>query len=242
MPSSPAVITLPKKVNLMKNLVQVAGIIDAQEATLLAAEGVDWLGFPLRLPSGKNDISEAAATSIIASLHAPHAGVLISYLTDADEISAFCTELGVTAVQLHGDVELEQLRKLKQIRPDLYVLKSLVVRADNADELRALVDECADVVDMFITDTFNPANGAKGATGLTHDWSVSAELVRRSPKPLMLAGGLTADNVAAAIRQVRPAAVDAHTGLEGPDGRKDLEKTRSFVAEARRAFLELEHA
>lgn len=223
----------------MKNLVQVAGIIDAVEANLLAAEGVDWLGFPLRLPSGKNDISEAAAIEIIGSLRAPHAGVLISYLIDADEISTFCTELGVTAVQLHGDVEVEQLRKLKALRPDLYVLKSLVVRSDNADQLLALVDDCAEYVDMFITDTYNPANGAKGATGLTHDWSVSAELVRRSPKPLMLAGGLTADNVAAAIAQVRPAAVDAHTGLEGPDGRKDIAKTRKFVAEARRAFSEL---
>lgn len=226
----------------MKNLVQVAGIIDAAEAKLLSAEGVDWLGFPLRLPSGKDDISEAAASQIIASLRTPQAGVLISYMTDADEISAFCTELGVTAVQLHGDVELAQLRKLKQQRPDLYVLKSLVVRADNAEQLLALVDECADAVDMFITDTYNPVTGAKGATGLTHDWSVSAELVRRSPKPLMLAGGLTAENVAAAIHQVRPAAVDAHTGLEGANGRKDLEKTRRFVAEARRAFQELDAA
>ncbi|MES2160265.1 MAG: phosphoribosylanthranilate isomerase [Pseudomonadota bacterium] len=226
----------------MKNLVQVAGIIDAEEAKLLSAEGVDWLGFPLRLPSGKDDISESAAIKIISTLNTPQAGVLISYLTDADEVSAFCTELGVTAVQLHGDVEVEQLRKLKTKRPDLYVLKSLVVREDNAEELLALVDQCADAVDMFITDTYNPATGAKGATGLTHDWSVSAELVRRSPKPLMLAGGLTPDNVAAAIRQVRPAAVDAHTGLEGPNGRKDLEKTRRFVAEARRAFNEIEAA
>ncbi len=203
---------------------------------------MDWLGFPLRLPSGKDDISEAAATKIIATLNTPQAGVLISYLTDADEVSTFCTELGVTAVQLHGDVEVEQLRKLKAKRPDLYVLKSLVVREDNAEELLALVDQCADAVDMFITDTYNPATGAKGATGLTHDWSVSAELVRRSPKPLMLAGGLTPDNVAAAIRQVRPAAVDAHTGLEGANGRKDLEKTRRFVAEARLAFNEIEAA
>lgn len=226
----------------MKNLVQVAGIIDAEEAKLLSSEGVDWLGFPLRLPSGKDDISEPAATEIIASLQTPQAGVLISYLTDADQISEFCTELGVPAVQLHGDVEVEQLRKLKRIRPDLYVLKSLVVRADNADELLALVDECADSVDMFITDTYNPATGAKGATGLTHDWSVSAELVRRSPKPLMLAGGLTPENVAAAIHQVRPAAVDAHTGLEGANGRKCIDKTRRFVAEARRAFQQIDSA
>ncbi|MEE1931502.1 phosphoribosylanthranilate isomerase [Streptomyces sp. TRM 70351] len=224
----------------MKNLVQVAGIIDEAEAALLCEEGVDWLGFPLRLPSGKDDISETDAAKAISGLPAPHAGVLISYMTQADEISAFCAELGVTAVQLHGDVEAAQLRALKAARPDLYVLKSLVVREDNADELLALVDEVADAVDMFITDTYNPATGAKGATGLTHDWSVSAELVRRSPKPLMMAGGLNADNVADAIARVRPAAVDAHTGLEGPDGRKDRALVRRFVAESRRAFAALD--
>jgi len=226
----------------MENLIQIAGIIDADEANLLAAEGVDWLGFPLRLPSGKDDISEVAAKQIVSKLIPPHAGVLISYLTDADEVGTFCNELGVKAVQLHGDVEPEQLRKLKSKYPDLYVLKSLVVREDNADELLELVDECADAVDMFITDTFDPKTGAKGATGLTHDWSVSAELVRRSPKPLMMAGGLTPDNVADAIRQVRPAAVDAHTGIEGTDGRKDRGKVQRFVAEARRAFNELDNA
>jgi phosphoribosylanthranilate isomerase len=109
------------------------------------------------------------------------------------------------------------MAKLRQLRPDLCILKSLVVKEDNADELLQLVDQCASYVDMFITDTYNPKTGAKGATGLTHNWDVSAELVKRSPKPLMLAGGLTPDNVAAAIRHVRPAAVDAHTGLEGAD-------------------------
>ncbi|MGC5343956.1 phosphoribosylanthranilate isomerase [Streptomyces sp. DT24] len=223
----------------VKNLVQVAGIIDAEEAAMLVEEGVDWLGFPLRLPSGKDDITESAATRIIGGLTAPQAGVLISYLTDADEISAFTSQLGVRAVQLHGDVERVQLAKLKANRPDLYVLKSLVVREDNAEELLNLVDEVADSVDMFITDTFNPATGAKGATGLTHDWSVSAELVRRSPKPLMMAGGLNPENVAAAIRAVRPAAVDAHTGLEGADRRKDRAKVAKFVAESRLAFAEI---
>ena len=224
----------------MKNLIQVAGIIDANEANMLAQEGVDWLGFPLRLPSGKDDISESDATAIIDKLSQPQAGVLISYMTQADEVSEFCTQLGVKAVQLHGDVTVAEMRKLKQLRPDLYVLKSLVVKEDNADELLQLVDDCAEYVDMFITDTFDPKTGAKGATGLLHNWDVSAELVRRSPKPLMMAGGLNADNVADAIRKVRPAAVDAHTGLEGADGRKDLDKIRRFVSESRKAFAEIE--
>jgi phosphoribosylanthranilate isomerase len=69
-----------------------------------------------------------------------------------------------------------------------------------------------------------------------HDWDISAELVRISPRPLMLAGGLNPQNVAEAIEKVRPAAVDAHTGLEDASGRKDRLKVRTFVTEARKAF------
>ncbi|MFF8995936.1 phosphoribosylanthranilate isomerase [Streptomyces sp. NPDC014983] len=224
---------------IIDKLVQVAGVIDAAEADMIISQGADWLGFALRLPSGKDDIAEQDAAAIIKGLEAPHAGVLISYLTDAEEISDFCRELGVVAVQLHGDVETGQLSRLKELRPDLFVLKSLVVKQDNAEELLKLVDDTHSFVDMYITDTFDPKTGAKGATGLTHDWNVSAELVRRSPKPLMMAGGLNPENVGDAIRAVRPAAVDAHTGLEGPDGRKDRAKVAKFVAEARRAFNEI---
>ncbi|MDH6122302.1 phosphoribosylanthranilate isomerase [Kitasatospora sp. GAS204A] len=223
----------------VNKLVQVAGIIDADEAEMVIGEGADWIGFALRLPSGRDDIAEQDAALIIKGLEAPHAGVLISYLTDAQEVSDFCSELGVVAVQLHGEVATEQLSRLKELRPELFVLKSLVVKADNLDELLQLVDDTHPFVDMYITDTFDPKTGAKGATGLTHDWNVSAELVRRSPKPLMLAGGLNPENVADAIRAVRPAAIDAHTGLEGPDGRKDRAKVVKFIAEARGAFAEI---
>ena len=113
------------------------------------------------------------------------------------------------------------------------------MKADNIDELRRIVEESAEWVDMFITDSFNPATGAKGATGLVHDWSISAELVRISPRPLMLAGGLDPANVAAAIEEVRPAAVDAHSGLEDATGRKDRLKVRTFVEESRKAFARI---
>ncbi|ETK30734.1 phosphoribosylanthranilate isomerase [Microbispora sp. ATCC PTA-5024] len=218
----------------------MAGVIDQAEADLIVEEGADWLGFALRLPAKNEDLSEADAAAIIKEIQPEHRGVVITYLTEAEEIKAFCGELGVTAVQLHGDVTPGELRTLRRIAPDLYVLKSLVVKQDNIGELAGIVDEAAEWVDMFITDSFNPATGAKGATGLLHDWSISAELVRISPRPLMLAGGLNPGNVAAAIAEVRPAAVDAHTGLEDPvTRRKDRAKVRTFVAEARRAFAEL---
>ena len=92
------------------------------------------------------------------------------------------------------------------------------------------------MLDAFITDTYDPETGRSGATGKVHDWSVSLELVKCSLKPVILAGGLGPDNVAAAIRQVGPAGVDSHTGVEGADGRKDPGLVRAFVDNARNAF------
>jgi len=90
--------------------------------------------------------------------------------------------------------------------------------------------------DALLTDSLDPATGATGATGRTHDWEASRRLALASPRPLIMAGGLTPDNVAAAVAAVRPAGVDAHTGLEDAAGRKDPALVADFVGAARAAL------
>jgi phosphoribosylanthranilate isomerase len=220
----------------MRRIIQIAGISDQQEAEMLIACGVDWLGFPLRLTVHKEDLLETEAARIIKSLRPPHAGVLITYLKKADEIVALCHSLGAQKVQLHGDIASAQLKAVKALDPDLFVIKSLIVRNNNQRELEAEVHSLSPYVDAFITDTYDPETGAYGATGKTHDWHVSRKLVQLSPRPVILAGGLTPENVARAIKEVQPAAVDGHTGVEGANGRKDLRLVRAFVEQARAAF------
>ncbi|MDO9549108.1 MAG: phosphoribosylanthranilate isomerase, partial [Candidatus Marinimicrobia bacterium] len=209
---------------------------------MLLAAGVDLLGFPLRLPVNKEDLSEAVAAEIIRRLNDKNRAVLITYLDNAEEILNFCDLLGVTIVQLHGPVALPELRKIKRKRSNIKIIKSLVVREDNRLQLFQDIEKFGDTVDAFITDTFDPESGASGATGKTHDRAISRELAEHSPKPVILAGGLTPDNVYEAIMIVRPDGVDAHTGVEGAGGRKDAEKLRCFVAEARRAIADLQNA
>jgi phosphoribosylanthranilate isomerase len=72
-----------------------------------------------------------------------------------------------------------------------------------------------------------------------HDWEVSRSIVRESPRPVILAGGLDPENVYEAVMSVAPAGVDAHSGLEDSRGRKDPEKVREFVREALRAEQDL---
>jgi phosphoribosylanthranilate isomerase len=184
----------------------------------------------------REDLSDAVASAIIRGLKPPAQGVLITYLGKAADVVALCESLGTSIVQLHADVDIAELRKLKDRAPRLSIIKSLVVGLRERDALSDLVRRSAEFVDAYITDTFDPQTGATGATGKTHDWSVSRQLVRESPRPVILAGGLNPDNVRDAIRQVRPAGVDAHTGLENATGRKSEEKVKKFMREAMEAF------
>ncbi len=221
---------------IFKNFIQIAGILDRAEAEMLIDSGVNYLGFPLRLPVNKEDISEEDAGEIIQSLIPPNYGILITYLNLADDIINFCKELGCFIIQLHGAIETSELVKLKSEFPELEIIKSLVTGKYSIDELKNIIDEQSEFVDAFITDTYNPATGATGATGLTHDWKISRELVEYSNKPIILAGGLTPENVYYAIKYVKPAGVDSHTGVEDAEGRKDKKKVELFFSESMRAF------
>jgi phosphoribosylanthranilate isomerase len=221
---------------LAENLIQIAGIIDEAEADMLRRCGIKYLGFPLRLPIHREDISEEAASRIIRKLEPPVFGVLITYLDDAEEISELCTSLGARIVQLHGDIEIEELAKLREFAPRLTLVKSLVVGRHTETVLESMVERLSGSVDGFITDTHDPVSGASGATGKTHDWRISRRLVEMSDRPVILAGGLDPGNVRRAILEVNPAGVDVHTGVEDASGRKSQAKVEKFVSEAEAGF------
>lgn len=226
----------PLEPDAFRDFVQVAGVRSLEEARMLTDCGVRYLGFPLRLPVNAEDLSEGDAARIIRFIQPPARAVAITYQDDADDIARFTDYLGASIVQLHGDISASELKRLRLVRPALGIIKSLVVGERARDHLIAQLEESGELVDAFITDTFDPETGASGATGKTHDWRISRELVRLSPRPVILAGGLTPDNVREAILSVAPEGVDAHTGLEDASGRKDRAKVLRFVAEARDAF------
>lgn len=225
--------------SVSENIVQVAGISDLTEARTLVECGVDFLGFPLRLDVHDQEISEQDAGDIIRSLVPPHFGVVITYLDTARDIVSLCKALGASIVQLHGDVPSTEIARIKEIHPRLKVNKSIIIHPEAAPDVDRVIDAVSGCVDGFITDTFDPVTGASGATGRTHDWVVSRRIVERSPHPVILAGGLTPENVADAIRLVGPAGVDVHTGVEDDQGRKDRRRVEAFVTRARDAFARL---
>jgi len=216
--------------------IQIAGIIDKEEAELVIASGAEFLGFPLRLPVHKEDLTEEYAAEIISGFPEGVHGILITYLDKAEEIFDLMRKLNCEIVQLHGSIAKAEIVKLKELLPEAAVIKSLVVSENNFDELRDTVELLSGVCSAFITDTFDPATGASGATGKTHDWKISRELVKLSPIPVILAGGLNPSNVKEAIMSVKPAGVDVHTGVENSNGRKSAQKLEKFIRKAKEAF------
>ncbi len=222
--------------DMFRDYIQVAGVIDEEEARILVESGVKFIGFPLKLSSHQEDLSENMTANIIRNFPTAVCGVLITYLKDAIEISRLCRFLGTNIVQVHGEIDESELSKLRRIAPNLSIIKSLIVKNDNMAELEDKIKIISPSVDAFITDTYDPTTGAYGATGKTHNWHTSRKLAELSTRPLILAGGLNPQNVQSAILTVRPSGVDVHTGVELKDGRKSPELVRAFISEAKKAF------
>jgi phosphoribosylanthranilate isomerase len=212
--------------------IQIAGISSLEEAQFCEKVGVDALGFTVRLPGGVHDgLTEAKARSICADLPPFVSTVAITYVDSAREAVALCRYLGVTALQLHGEFPSQEIPVIRAALPHLKIIRAVHV---TGPEARTKARSLERMVDALILDTFDAETGRHGATGKTHDWDLSRALVEASRVPIILAGGLTPENVGDAIRKVQPWAVDVHTGVEDPDGRRSFERIRAFVEGARR--------
>jgi len=217
-------------------MIQIAGVHTLEEAMVLVDAGVTHIGFPLCLDVHKEDMDASATRSVIAQLPKNVVPVLITYLQTAAEIIALSGYLKVGFVQLHGRVLREELIALRSLKPDLSIIKSLIIGDRSFPGMCDLIHAYAPFVDAFLTDTYDFSTGATGATGKVHDWNISKKVVEISPHPVILAGGLTPENVRLGIDFVRPHGVDAHTGVEDDLGKKDPALVARFVEQSMVGF------
>ncbi|MEI6091249.1 MAG: phosphoribosylanthranilate isomerase [bacterium] len=220
-------------------VLQAAGVRSLEDARTLCDTGFRFIGFPLRLAFHPQDISEKEAKDIIARLPRAVHPVLITYETNPDELTNLIQYLDVNIIQIHSDIDPATLEKLKSRLPGLQIIKSLIVKEDNLEELKKQIEEFSLYTDAFITDTYDFTTGACGATGKKHNWKISRKLVKFSSRPVILAGGLNPQNVVNAIATVESAGVDVHTGIEDSLGFKDPELCRKFVKRAMKSFGEM---
>ena len=238
---------------MTRTIVKICGLTNLDDARVATAAGADLLGFIFYAKSPRYVAPETVAEivralredrktgrqedrknkSISQSPNLPisqspqFVGVFVN--ASVTEIQAIVALVGLDFVQLHGNETAEWFaplagRAYKAVRP----ADGAAAQAQ-AEAFAPL--GCIDGPALLI-DAFDPK--AYGGTGKQTDWHVAAELARRHPG-LLLAGGLTPENVAAAIAIVRPWGVDVASGVEAEPGRKDHEKVRRFVAEVRSA-------
>lgn len=219
--------------------VKICGITNLEDALASAAAGADYLGFIFYAPS-KRAISVPAATAIVQELRRlPQVPQLVGVFVNetVDETARILVACQLDLAQLSGE-EVPYLvgdkrselygRAYKAIRPQS------LAEAEVEAEWYAVPFE-AGVQPTLLLDSYHPA--LRGGTGITADWSMAAQLAQTYPG-LMLAGGLTAENVATAVRQVRPFAVDVASGVEATSGMKDHDLVRTFIQRARGAAQE----
>ena len=154
-----------------------------------------------------------------------------------EEIEVIAEQAGLDAIQLHGDETPQFIADLQQRHPDWEILKAFRI-GDSLQPVAEFVAEC-DRLNVRLAGCLLDArvDGSFGGTGTVAPWELIArEYDRANWPPLILAGGLTPDNVAAAIKTVRPMGVDTASGVESSPGVKDTKLITRFVAEAQRAF------
>ncbi|WP_136513406.1 phosphoribosylanthranilate isomerase [Geomonas edaphica] len=194
--------------------VKICGITSVDDALMAVDAGADALGFVFFEKSPRYVTPEAAA-GIIAKLPPLVQVVGLFVNADLDVVNRTADRCGLDIVQLHGEESPEFCRLVRR-----RVMKAFRVRGPES-----LVPLPEFHVAAYLLDAYSP--NAHGGTGEVFDWECA--IAAKEHGPIVLAGGLTPDNIAAAVTQVRPYGVDVSSGVEASPGLKDPDKVRRFI-------------
>lgn len=210
--------------------VKICGVTSPAEAQLAERHGAHAIGVLVgRVHAASDFVEPAVAIQISRSLPPFIAAVLVTHLEDPEAIVRLAESTSFPVLQLHSDLPAATLRELRTRLAPRKIIGKVSVDGEAAVEQASQI---APFVDAIVLDSRDRATDRVGGTGMVHDWSISARIASSSMVPVILAGGLTPENVAQAIGAVKPWGVDVNSGVESSDGRKDGARIRRFVAAA----------
>jgi phosphoribosylanthranilate isomerase len=204
----------------MSTVVKICGITNIADALAAAEAGADALGFVFYDQSPRH-VTVPVAADIVRQLPPFIVKVGVFVNAPADLVYRAMADCGLNLLQFHGDETPEYCQQF-----GLMTMKAFRIR--DAESLRALP---AYKTDAWLLDAY--ASDKLGGTGEVFNWDLAVE-AQKLGRPIFLAGGLTAENVAEAVRKVRPYAVDVSSGVESSPGKKDAEKVRAFIDAAKK--------
>ena len=205
--------------------VKICGVTSAVDALFALEQGADALGFNF-VPGTPRCLEAQTAREI--ALRLPPFGTRVGIFVneDTEKVEAISRNAGLDGVQLHGDESPETCRRLRE--KGFRVIRGLRVRGPETLKEADHFEECTLLLDAY-------SEGMLGGSGKTFDWDLACEIAKK--RPVILSGGLNPENVEEAIRWVRPYGVDVSSGVEGQvPGRKDPERVRCFIENARAAY------
>ena len=205
--------------------VKVCGLTRAEDAEFADAAGAAYLG--VIFAGGPRERSPVAARATLAGRRAKRVGVFASQ--SESEIADIASVVGLHVVQLHGEADPDRIRAVRAATG--LEVWAVVRTADGV--LPERVDDVADAADALLIDALVP--GALGGTGRVVPWSRLGESLDAMAvgHRIVLAGGLTPENVAEAISYVSPMIVDVSSGVESAPGVKEPARIRAFIAAVR---------
>ncbi|MFT4959020.1 MAG: phosphoribosylanthranilate isomerase [Paracoccaceae bacterium] len=207
--------------------VKICGLKDTKSVTAVVAAGARYVGFVF-FPKSPRNLTIPNAAALAVTVPAGICKVALCVNADNALLDQLTEAVPLDMLQLHGSESPERVAEVQQ-RYGLPVMKAVGV-ADEGD--LALLDDYTRVANQILVDAKPPKNSElPGGNGLSFDWRLIAG--RRWTVPWMLAGGLTAGNVAEAIRLTGARQVDVSSGVESAPGAKDLELISGFVTAAR---------
>jgi phosphoribosylanthranilate isomerase len=215
-------------------IVQIYEVQTPEEAVALTLLGVDHIGVLIGDGAFPRELTTDRASAIFAALPPGATPVALSLSADPAEIARVIELTGPDIIHIGAAIELFSIRDTRALKatfPDVRVMRSIPIVDEGSVEC---AKDYWGVADLLLLDSHEAGDRQIGGLGRTHDWSISRRIVDEAGVPAILAGGLDADNVAAAIAAVRPAGVDSKTKTDRADGNgKDHDKVRRFVTAAK---------
>jgi phosphoribosylanthranilate isomerase len=204
--------------------VKICGVTNDEDLRAVERAGADAIGLITDVPvDTPREVSLEVAADLAAMAPPFLTTTVVTMPETVDAASETVDAVQPDVLQVHGEFGPEALRSLREAVPAKVIA---VVDAEASERVRTV----APAVDAVLMDSVDDAGA--GGTGETHDWKATAEVATTVDAPVVLAGGLTPENVAEAVETVQPFAVDVASGVERSGGRKDHDAVDAFVANA----------
>jgi phosphoribosylanthranilate isomerase len=211
----------------MRIRIKICCISSLEEAQLAIRAGADALGLVGAMPSGPGVIPDELILRIARELPPPIGSFLLTQEREGGRIADHAHSCEVNTVQIVNHIDTCEYPKIIERIPN--VRRVQVIHIEDAQALD-LIDRYTPYVHAFLLDSGRPSAPIPqlGGTGRVHDWRISSEFVRRSQRPVFLAGGLSPENVRQAVSLVRPFGLDICSGLR-TEGQLDPEKLSRYI-------------